>query len=311
MSGFTLNYFCLISDQVLNQQPLFDTSVPQFESFTNQVETPSASHHFQQPPPPTVTTVEPTQQFNSEQTTQNFSSVFSSLSNITGAFSRITGTANQPQQQEFVAPPPAGIETLIAQENTNVQPVPLFPATSVNPVPINPAPSQPPVNSGSVNTFRRATGLKRPTYAQIPNLVSSQPPPPQPQAFAPQQNLPPQPYQAAPAPVNFFQPPPSVSPASSTHSNQDPAVPYQFKPIAPTPSIPSPISQPLPTQRLPTLGHSQLTQPFPNSVASIPYSFSSPVMSAIPASEAMQSNLNMASSSDGLSQNSDTFAVST
>ncbi|CAH0562166.1 unnamed protein product [Brassicogethes aeneus] len=294
-----------ILDQILN--PTSSYFEPTFENFANQIPEPQENFN-------NYTFQPPVQEIDlNQQPPQQQQSNFSVFSNIAGAFSKIAGNANQIPEEDVIVPPPAGIESLISQEVANAPPVPLFPANTTSII----TPVQPTTNQGdflllrmdmsptdvaraiyfiqdgrsqyyvasvlnvtrskvqratsvgdifksSVNNFRRATGLKRPTYAKPPELTSP--------AQPPQTNVytPPQP------PVAYFQPqpPPSISPAGSSSSYQDTSVPYQFKPIAPTPSIPSPISQPT-TQKFP------YTNSFDN--------FSSPVMSAIPASE-MQSN---------------------
>ncbi|XP_044256193.1 phospholipase DDHD2 [Tribolium madens] len=140
------------------------------------------------PPPPPVLNLEPDQPprvaepidfletvpttidtFQNQPQTSNLSSVFS--------FLKLKGNSHEPQPE--IAPPPAGIESILSQPPTNVAPVPLFPSSGIT----NTPPSAPP--QAPSNTYRRP-GLKRPVYAQVPGLSNnSQPPAP-----------------------NFFQPPP-------------------------------------------------------------------------------------------------------
>ncbi|XP_008200242.1 phospholipase DDHD2 [Tribolium castaneum] len=118
--------------------------------------------------------------------TSNLSSVFSSFSNIL--------KLKEPQPE--IAPPPAGIDSILSQPPTNVAPVPLFPPSGIT----NTPPSAPP--QAPSNTYRRP-GLKRPVYAQVPGLSNSSQPPPQPNPFPP----PPAQFKLiAPQPTTFLNP---------------------------------------------------------------------------------------------------------
>lgn len=225
---------------------------------------PSISNYFQQPPPAQQEISFDTPQEH-YQAPSNLSSVLSSFSNYLKIGSGFTQSQPIPQEIESPVPPPAGLEHLIGQEQSNAPPVPLFNVAS----PLEPVqePSKvPPANTGPVNTFRRP-GLKRPAYAQVPGLTNNSNLPPTP-VSAP---IPPQPYNLQqPPPVQHFQP--SISPASSTSSIQEAtlALNSQFKPINPQP---------------PSFPQVKPNIPFPQHSQSVLQGQVGPVMDAIPASE--------------------------
>ncbi|KAJ8984492.1 hypothetical protein NQ317_006152 [Molorchus minor] len=187
----------------LDQPPVFDQfqnqggQLPTQTSFGPNIYPPS------QPTPPSQTNP------NTPQHSSNLSSVFSSFSNILNIRPQNT------VQKEEAVPAPAGIENIISQDYTNIEPIPLFP-----------------------------------TQGAVQFLLFS-------------------------------------------HNN----LPNQFKPISPPPPSAngqSHIPQPLPTIPTQPVGH--LAQPFYLPEPGLVNSLQSPVMAAIPASEALSNTLNMVSS---------------
>lgn len=200
----------------------------------------------------------------SAQSNSNFSSVFSSFSN----YLKIGGSPAQQPQVEAVVPAPAGLDSFISNDSTNVPHVPLFNPTAAV---VQPEVAAPPSTQGSVNSYRRI-GFKRPAYAPLPGLTSNTNPPHISPQEAPQDFL--NPLQQPPT---IFQPPvPSISPASSTSSIQEAtlALNSQFKPINPQPP-----SVPLIKPNIPLPHHFQ----------GAAQGQLGPVMDAIPASEVMSS----------------------
>lgn len=170
---------------------------------------------------------------NASQQSSNLSSVFSSFSNILSL-----GSQNTSSTAEEVIPPPAGIDSFINQDNTNVEPIPLFPAVSISQ-------SKPTVDQGPVNVFRRV-GLKRPTYAKVPGLSSSQ-------GHQPTGNL----------------LPPPVSIQANTSVSSEPIQSFQ---VEPTPLFSASQQQFTPLLPVPTVtGSTQLlVAPSPESLPSVP-----------------------------------------
>nr|CAH7767761.1 unnamed protein product [Callosobruchus chinensis] len=192
---------------------------------------------------PDLSTLQPHLAHPQQQQSSNFSSVFSSFGNILNLGG---GSNNNKANEEFVAPPPAGLDNLIGQENANAEPVPLFPADA----PVVSQPSTPPT-AGPANAFRRP-GLKRPVYAPIPGLTSGLPATVPQKSQTSQQNTPnivsppipsSQPFSGPIQPPSY---PPSHSPAnsvSSTTSGKELSGGNFFKPISPPLSVCPPSAQ--------------------------------------------------------------------
>lgn len=246
---------------------------------------PSPTYYNQQPQ---------TQQINllQEPQTSNLSTVFSSFSNIL----KLNKSDKNALDDDYSVPPPAGIETILNQEPSNAEPVPLFPSSGINVY----APSAPPQRP--VNSFRRS-GLKKPVYAQPPGLSSSCPQPPQNGLGTLQYETgPPLQHQTGTVPLQYQTGPP-IQPQTASVPLQcqtgppllphpppsqffEPAAPnaQHFKPISPEPNtFLNPVT--IPQKYTPNTGTLFTPQTVPV--------FQSPVMAAIPASEVLQTSDNL------------------
>ncbi|KAJ8923521.1 hypothetical protein NQ315_010099 [Exocentrus adspersus] len=209
----------------------------------------------------------------STQRSSNFSSVFSSFSNILNLKSQSNNTPIT--TQEVVVPPPAGIDSFLNQENPNVEPVPLFPAVSIPQpksvsdqaafkLPINKSPCYPP-----------HTSLPLPPQTNQASLPSVPLPPLPVQASQPALPLPPQPSQTYQGSLPLSQPvqastpslplPPQLIQTCQSSLPLLPQLSETSQPSLPLPPQPIQSSQPYPGHLPPTQTTPSLpSQPIPS-----------------------------------------------